>query len=82
MYGGLTVVIWFEYLRRHPQIGWKSITLAGIAFPVMMSGAIEILQATCTSNRSGDWLDFAANCTGVLLGCLFSRYVTHRFLKR
>ncbi len=82
MYGGLTVTIWFEYLRRHPQINRKFITLAGFAFPVLMSGVIEILQATCTSNRSGDWLDFTANCTGVLLGCLFSRYVTHRFLKR
>lgn len=82
MYGGLTVVIWFEYLRRNACIRRRHIALIGIALPVLMSGIIEILQATCTPNRSGDWLDFAANCTGVVLGCLFSRYVTHPFLKR
>lgn len=37
--------------------------------PVMMSGLIEILQATCTGGRrSGDWLDFAANTVGATLG--------------
>ena len=82
MYGGLTLVLWFEYLRRHTGICWRRIVLLGIVFPVLMSGMIEILQATCTSNRSGDWLDFAANCAGVLLGCLFSYYVTRPFLRR
>ena len=35
-----------------------------------MSGVIELLQAYCTTNRSGEWLDFAANTTGVGLGTL------------
>lgn len=33
-----------------------------------MSGLIELAQAYCTTCRSGDWLDFAANTVGVLLG--------------
>ena len=82
MYGGLTLVLWFEYLCRHTEICWRRIVLLGIVFPVLMGGMIEILQATCTSNRSGDWLDFAANCAGVLLGCVFSYYVTRPFLRR
>ncbi len=40
-----------------------------------MSGCIEILQANCTETRSGDWMDFAANCTGVLLATLLAYYV-------
>lgn len=37
--------------------------------PVLMSGLIEILQATCTGGRrSGDWLDFAANTAGATIG--------------
>ena len=37
--------------------------------PVLMSGLIEILQATCTGGRrSGDWLDFAANTAGATSG--------------
>ena len=82
MYGGLTLVLWFEYLRRHPDIRWRDISLLGIVFPVLMSGIVEILQATCTSDRNGDWLDFAANCTGVLLGSAFAYYVIRPFLKR
>lgn len=82
MYGGLTLVLWFEYLRRHSEIRWRHIALLGVAFPVLMSGIIEILQATCTSDRSGDWLDFAANCTGVLLGSVFGYYVIRPLLKR
>lgn len=39
--------------------------------PVMMSGLIEILQENCTGGRrSGDWLDFAANATGVTLAAV------------
>jgi hypothetical protein len=34
-----------------------------------MSGLLELLQAYCTGDhRSGDWLDFAANSLGVILG--------------
>jgi hypothetical protein len=32
-----------------------------------MSGLLELLQRYCTTNRSGEWLDFAANSTGVTL---------------
>ena len=48
-------------------------------FPVLMSGLIELLQAYCTDGRrSGDWIDLAANATGVtiagLLGSLMLKY--------
>lgn len=46
-----------------------------IICPALMSGCIEILQANCTETRSGDWMDFAANCTGVLLAALLAYYV-------
>lgn len=36
--------------------------------PIMMSGVLELLQEYCTGgHRSGEWLDFAANSTGVSL---------------
>ena len=74
--------LWLEYLRRHKRkcdIGGgfryeidkgKLFLLAWLA-PVMMSGLIEILQATCTGGRrSGEWLDFAANSIGVTLAAI------------
>ena len=40
MYGGLTVIIWFEYLRRHSRIHWHQLILVGICFPILMSGIV------------------------------------------
>lgn len=69
MYAGTCGTIWYEYLRRHDRVAWtRALALAWLA-PMLMSGLIEVLQATCTDGRrSGDWLDFAANCIGATLG--------------
>ena len=71
MYGGLSSIIWIEHLIRHKQIKKIQLTIGGILLPILMSGIIEILQSQCTDNRSGDWMDFIANCTGIL--CIFGR---------
>ena len=75
MYGGLTMVIWFEYLRLHKFIVWKKLITGGIILPIFMSGCIELLQASCTDNRSGDWLDFLANSLGVGLALPVNYYI-------
>lgn len=62
-------VIWAEYLRRHSKVEWRKTLILAWAAPIVMSGVIEILQATCTGGRrSGEWLDFAANSVGCTLG--------------
>lgn len=83
MYLGTCGTIWLEYLHHHRRKcdiggGWhyeinkrRLFLLAWLA-PIMMSGLIEILQATCTGGRrSGEWLDFAANSIGVTLAAIF-----------
>lgn len=79
MYLGTCSTIWYEYLRRHRrkcdigdgyryEISMSRLLLLAWLAPIMMSGLIEILQATCTGGRrSGEWLDFAANSIGVTL---------------
>lgn len=79
MYGGTCTVLWIEYLRRHDRLYAVSLSLLAWAAPILMSGLIEILQENCTGGRrSGDWLDFAANATGVTLaagiGLAIARY--------
>ncbi|MBR1484937.1 MAG: VanZ family protein [Prevotella sp.] len=70
MYGGTCSVIWWEYLRSHQQVnGWRLFVWAWLA-PVLMSGLLELLQAYCTTNRAGEWLDFAANTTGATIGAV------------
>jgi len=68
MYGGTCSVIWVEYIRSHEGLNaWRLFLLAWLA-PVMMSGIIELVQAYCTTNRAGEWLDFAANTVGCTIG--------------
>ena len=71
MYGTLTAVIWWEYLRQHPQSESRRLLLLAFLAPVAMGGMVELAQAYCTAgHRSGDWLDFLANSLGVVLGTL------------
>lgn len=75
MYGGLSTTLWTEYLFRHRFLVPKRMVIGTVVCPILMSVCIEILQATCTDTRSGDWLDFAANCTGVILASLAGYYL-------
>lgn len=82
MYGGLSIIIWWEYLRKHDTICWKRFIPISVVFPIMMSGIIELLQAYCTTNRSGEWLDFAANSFGVVLAFIAGNSVLRRIMKK
>jgi len=83
MYGSTCAIIFIENRRHDIKSKGRDIEKPGhdkpksmrrLLFyswllPVLMSGLIEILQATCTGGRrSGDWLDFAANTTGATIG--------------
>ncbi len=68
MYGGTCAVMWLEYLRHHQRLNFSRLFLLAFIGPILMSGLIEVLQATCTTTRQGEWLDFAANTVGVVLG--------------
>ena len=79
MYGVLTLTFWTE-LRRS-RLAWplRKRLLWGVIAPIAMSGVLELLQAYCTGgNRSGEWLDFAANTVGVAVGYGLGRLVTGR----
>ena len=71
-----------EHLIRHKQIKKIQLTIGGILLPILMSGIIEILQSQCTDNRSGDWMDFIANCTGILLASLAGYYIYRPFIRK
>jgi VanZ family protein len=82
MYGGLELVIWFEYLRSHSQINVKKIILLAIIAPIVLGGLIELAQMYLTTNRSGEWADFAADSIGVLLGAVAGNYLLRRWIKK
>ena len=71
MYGGTCMVIWLEYFFKHNSYDYEKLFLWAWLAPVIMSGILEILQEYCTfGRRNGDWLDFAANSTGVTLAAI------------
>ena len=75
MYGGLCFMIWLEYLRKHRTLDRLKLAVWAVLAPFAMSGVIELLQAYATTNRSGDWLDFAANSLGALLAIPLGLYI-------
>jgi len=54
---------------------WILIGLCFIAF----SGLIELIQPF--ANRYGEWLDLAANSTGILLGAIIGRSIDFIFFR-
>ena len=81
MYGGTCTVIWWEYLRSHSTLNSRKllITLAGM---ILLGGLMELLQAYCTTTRSGEWLDFWADSIGVLLGYVIGLLMCPLLLKK
>ena len=82
MYGGLCLVIWFEYLRKHRTLSFKRMLIGGIISPALMSGCIELLQEHCTENRGGDWADLIANIIGIISAAIIGFYIIHPYLNR
>lgn len=70
MYGGTCSVIWWEYLRSHARLNARKLFLLAWLAPIVMSGVIELIQEYYTATRAGEWLDLAANATGVTLGSI------------
>lgn len=68
MYCGACTVLWIEYLRKHLSLNKGKLFAWAWLAPIVMSGLIEILQEYCTNHRrSGEWIDFLANSTGITL---------------
>ena len=77
MYFGMPGALWLEFLRAHRRDRtpmWHA-WVGAFVCPVLFSGAVELLQAFCTTYRGGDWLDFAANTTGAVLASLVACFV-------
>lgn len=82
MYFGMSVMLWFEFLRGHREGKvslWHAIIGATIC-PLIYGGLVEIFQENATDYRSGDWIDFAADAAGVLLATLFALFIMRRYL--
>lgn len=84
MYGGVSGMLWIEFLRNHrkyDEVMWHA-WIGAVLCPILMGGAIELLQEYCTTYRGGDWFDFLANSAGVVLATLFAYFVLRPWMLR
>ena len=79
MYGSLAFVLWMEDWRVRKASPSMPRALALYIGPVAMSGLIELAQAYCTTDRSGD---LAANAIGALAGIVLSGMLTRKMRKK
>jgi VanZ family protein len=60
---------------------WR--TAAWVCFGVTLYGGIlELLQATCTQTRSGEWMDVLADGAGAVLGFVLVWVISYLWQKR
>lgn len=52
--------------------GWRALLLAGLSL-LLLGAGLEVLQATLTRSRLGEWQDLAANALGILAGLSLAR---------
>lgn len=70
MYGGTSSVIWWEYLKSHDTLNKRQLMLWAVGAMIALGGLIELMQAYCTTTRSGEWLDFWSDSIGVVIGAI------------
>ena len=47
--------------------GWR-LGLIAIMLPIVYGGVIEVIQEQWFAPRSGEWMDWGADCIGVIMG--------------
>lgn len=86
MYGFLSLVFWAEYSFNVRTTGKKKaawwLLLCGCISPALLGGFLEIAQATLTTTRSGELLDFYADSIGAVSGTLIGTITYLRIARR
>ena len=75
MYAGLTFAMWVDHvviLKRPLTVGFLLLMFVA---PTVLGGLLELVQAYCTTHRSGDWLDFVADGIGSFVMTLLCIYI-------
>jgi VanZ family protein len=66
MYAILGAVTCWDSMRIKMS-GWR-LGLIAIMLPIVYGGAIEVIQEQWFAPRSGEWMDWGADCIGVIMG--------------
>ncbi len=61
-----TICLTGDLHRDEVSFGWRAVW--AVLFPIVFGGIIELLQTYCFPPRTGEWLDWYADASGVVLG--------------
>ena len=84
MYFVMAGLLWLEFYRGRVKTQapmWHA-WVGAFLCPIIYGGVVELLQEYCTDYRGGDWLDFAANSSGVVLAAIFAITLLPKLLKK
>ncbi|MBQ7272399.1 MAG: VanZ family protein [Bacteroidaceae bacterium] len=84
MYFLMAGLLWWEFLRGRVKTQapmWHA-WIGAFLCPLLYGGIVELAQEYCTDHRGGEWLDFAANSSGVILAAIAARYLFPSQLKK
>ena len=79
MYGGLELVIWIEFFRKHKDKPQITAILVMILLPILLGASLELAQSVLTNYRSCEWADVIADSAGAVAGALAGLTVTKVF---
>ena len=84
MYGGLTgfLILDFRQYSRYFQTTGITYILICLALPVILGGAVEIIQPAFFAPRTAEWMDWVSDITGVLSGWFIMSLITYKSFKR
>ena len=66
MYAILGGMVCWDSIRMKMS-GWR-LWLITMVLPMLYGGAIELIQEQWFAPRSGEWMDWGADCAGVIIG--------------
>jgi VanZ family protein len=66
MYAILGIAIYWDSIRQKMS-GWL-LWLIAMVVPMVYGGIIEIAQERWFAPRTGEWMDWLADCIGVIVG--------------
>lgn len=68
MYAVLGAIACWDSIRMEIK-GWR-LGLISIVLPIVYGGVIEVIQEQWFAPRSGEWMDWGADCIGVIIGVI------------
>jgi len=79
LYFGLTCMLIYDFWKyaKNNKTTASAFILVCLVFPIILGGAVEILQPLYFAPRTAEWVDWFCDITGVLIG-----WFSMHFLKK